>query len=126
MKSRLSSTTTPLRTTVTFALLALAGHAGAVSSGSTDLWGNSFRQSFGAASNQPIGQTAYTNGSTDIWANGFKVSFGAGEGSSKQAAADAVGSTDIWGNNIARSFAGRSNPASAQSAGIDQAAVGSN
>jgi hypothetical protein len=52
--------------TIAAALIALAGQVAAASTGSTDIYRNQFRESFGA----------YSTGSTDLWGNAFRASFG--------------------------------------------------
>ena len=120
-----SSFKTPLRSVVALAFLALAGHAGAVSSGSTDIWGNSFRQSFGAPDSSTSHLNAAWNGSTDVWANQFVQSFGGSEAAAQPATGSAVGSTDLWGNGFAASFGSPSLPASAQLVRTRQSEVNS-
>jgi hypothetical protein len=127
MQSLSRSTITPLRSAVAVAFLALAAQAGAVNPASTDIWANSFGQSFGApaASNSSTASSASWNGSTDIWANRFRQSFGPSQASAEPATACAVGSTDIWGNGFALSFPSQPSAGSAQLVGICQVEVNS-
>jgi hypothetical protein len=100
--------------TTLLTVLALAGAASAAS-GSTDIYRNEFRASFGASASgaDPAHRAAYRNGSTDTWGNnGFAQSFGAGNPGAQPTAVCATGSTDIWGNNGFRKSFGSAPPSS--------------
>jgi hypothetical protein len=92
--------------TIATALTAIAGEAAAASTGSTDIYLNQFKQSFGApvpSRNLP-GFATYLQASTDIWANEFEESFGASEDRPRSQTAYSTGSTDVWGNGFRASF----------------------
>jgi hypothetical protein len=106
MKSFSRAITT--HTLATAALLVLAATASAANLGSTDLWADQFRDSFGApsASNQTVDAVAEQTGSTDIWSNPFRASFGAaGQQGARSHAVSLTGSTDLWANGFRQSFA---------------------
>ena len=88
-------------------LLALVWHgAVAASPGSTDIYRNEFRASFGAASTSPSSPrpTGDYFGSTDLWGNGFRASFGSSDSAARSINACGSGSTDVWGNGFRASF----------------------
>jgi len=102
MKNKLALTAL----TIAAALTAIAGEATAASTGSTDIYLNQFRQSFGAPvlSRDLPGFATYLQVSTDIWANEFEESFGASEDRTRSQTAYSTGSTDVWGNGFRASF----------------------
>jgi len=102
MKNKLALTALTIAT----ALTAIADEAAAASTGSTDIYSNQFRQSFGGPvlSKDLPGFSAYLDASTDIWANEFEESFGASEGRPSSQTAYGTGSTDVWGNGFRASF----------------------
>jgi hypothetical protein len=104
MKNKLALTTL----TIAAALTAIAGEAAAASTGSTDIYRNQFRQSFGAPvlSKDLPGFATYLDASTDIWGNEFEESFGASEDRPRSQTASSAGSTDVWGNGFRASFGG--------------------
>jgi len=88
-------------------LLALVSHgAVAASLGSTDIYRNEFRASFGVASTSPSPPRATGDrlGSTDLWGNGFRASFGPSDSAARSINACGSGSTDVWGNGFRASF----------------------
>jgi hypothetical protein len=92
--------------TIAVVLATLAGEAAAASTGSTDIYRNQFRQSFGAPllSKDLPGFATYLDASTDIWGNEFEESFGASEHRPRSQTAYSNGSTDVWGNGFRASF----------------------
>jgi hypothetical protein len=116
MKSTLAAITTAARSAIALGLLTVAGVAGATNNGSTDIWSNQFRESFGAPalSEEPTRTAASRNGSTDIWGNQFRQSFGASQAGAPAQSACGTGSTDIWGNGFRPSIGGAPLSAPAQ------------
>jgi hypothetical protein len=102
MKSKLALGTL----TIAALLIVLAGQAAAAGTGSTDIYRNQFRESFGASvlSKNSLGFADYLNESTDIWGNEFLESFGASEHRPSSQTAYTTGSTDLWGNGFHASF----------------------
>jgi hypothetical protein len=98
--------TTATRALIALGFVALAGQAAATNTGSTDIYGNTFRQSFGVptAAKDPVGLGGRWDGSTDLWSNGFSQSFGPGQAAAGLPTVCGTGSTDIWGNGFAQSF----------------------
>ena len=99
--------TTATRTLIALGFVALAGQAAATSAGSTDIYSNTFRQSFGVptSAKDPAGLDARWNGSTDVWGNGFTQSFGPSQADAGlPTVCGGAGSTDVWGNGFRQSF----------------------
>ena len=97
--------TTATRALISLGFVALAGQA-AASGGSTDIYSNTFGQSFGVptATNNTVGLGARWNGSTDLWGNGFTQSFGPSQADAGLPTVCGTGSTDVWGNGFGQSF----------------------
>lgn len=106
MNTTLKATIAAARIGIALGLVALTGVAAATNTGTTDIWRNQFRESFGApASSAGLAPSAaYSNGSTDIWRNEFRQSFGASDASVSARSACGTGSTDIWANDFSKSF----------------------
>src|SRR5580692_6667811 len=103
MRSRLALGTEAIAA----ALIALAGQAAPASTGSTDIYRNQFRESFGAPvlSKDSLVSAACLNEFTDIWGDGFEDSFGAIAQRPRSQTAYGTGSTDVWSNAFRASFA---------------------
>jgi hypothetical protein len=110
--------------TIAAALIALASQVAAASTGSTDIYRNQFRESFGAPvlSNDSLGSAACMNESTDIWGNRFGESFGVSQHRPKSQTAYSTGSTDVWGNAFRASFGDAPPSVSTELGGIREAA----